>query len=148
MAFPFGVTESVFNFKERLWHETFISERLACFSMNVVLFFFIYQWQRWFLQLRQCYHSCLVNKGRKECLRNSPWWWRGGGGPILGPWDILLSSGLPCESQDRNLRQKCMNVWAENCLGHNAGDVCVCAFLACRFWLPCVQGLGSSFKFL
>lgn len=38
MAFPFGVTESVFNFKERLWHETFINERLACFSMNVVFF--------------------------------------------------------------------------------------------------------------
>lgn len=42
MAFPFSVIENVFNFKERLWHEMLINEQLACFSMNVVLFFNIF----------------------------------------------------------------------------------------------------------
>lgn len=35
MPFLCRVIESVFNFKERLWHRTLINEILACFSMNV-----------------------------------------------------------------------------------------------------------------
>lgn len=34
MSFLFSIIESVFNFKERLWHGMLINEILARFSMN------------------------------------------------------------------------------------------------------------------
>lgn len=41
MPFLFGVIESVFNSKERLWHRMLINEILACFAVNVAHYLYL-----------------------------------------------------------------------------------------------------------
>lgn len=132
----------------------------GCSSMNCWCVF-LWMWVFWFVFFflftsdkdeffspgNVTIHAWLI-KEERNARGSSPCWWRGGG-PILGLWDILLSSGLRCESQDRNLRQKFISVWTENRLGRSAGDVCMYSLLVGSGCFPlCVPGCSACLLFL
>lgn len=117
----------------------------------------IYQWQRWVPKPRQNYHSCLVNKGKTNAIGNSSWCGRGKEGPILGPWIFHGPQALPCESQDRNSRQRRQNsivVWTKRSVWAVMLDNGIYVFLACGFlqcFLLCmhrIQPAMPAFLFL
>lgn len=94
-------------------------------------------------------HAWLIKEGRNA--RGTHPDGGGEGWAYFRSLGYFIVFGPSCESQDRNLRQKSMNVWAENCLGHNAEDVCVHSLSVgsgCPVCRDSVVTPACSFKFL